>query len=289
VYARSVSTDRKPTDPKAIVLSRRAKFVAAALAATGIAIVHEHVSHALDDVPRGASPAASSTGDGGTAAKRPSEASDAGSRARDAGPRAPLTKAERAQRDEWLARAKEAHAEGDFATAIAATRRAYTLDPDAKVARGAVGIVLSLAESLEKEGKLVAALEALEYELGQGVLVDLQDPKVVALADALRVRCPTVVLEIPKDARVTIDGVPRIVDGKPLRIDPGEHVFKVETREDQRSVEERVIVREAEKLRVIHIEPRGPEVCLTPRVCLEPPFDDRPRPRSCGCEIPGKG
>jgi hypothetical protein len=272
---------------RSIVLSRRAKFVAAALAASGIAIVHEHMSHALD----GGAPSSSATaGDGGTSPKRREEPADAGSRTRDAGPRAPLTKAERAQRDEWLARAKEAYAEGDFATAIAATRRAYALEADPKVARGAISIVVALAESLEREGKLVAALEAVEYELRDGVLADLQDAKVVALAESLRQRCPTVVLEIPKDARVAIDGVPRIVDGKPLRIDPGEHLLKVETRDDHRIVEERVVVREGEKLRVLHIEPRAPEVCLSPpRVCLEPPFEDRARPASCSCEIPGKG
>jgi len=254
-------------DARSIVLSRRAKFVAAAIAATGIAIVHE--SHAVD----GGAPAAV---DAGT--KAPTR--DA---ARDAGPRVPLTKEKRAEQTALLHRMREAFEEKDYATALAAGRRAYTMEPLPFIAKEMGPILIALTDEQLKEGHLASALEALEYETTEGALHDDPPQAVMGRLDELLKRCPTIILEGAPGSRLRVDGMPRPIDNKPLRIDPGEH--EVTGTNGPQSGSRKFTVREGQHdVRVnLYVE-------ANPQPCLQPlRYDDEPHPpkTGCGCNVPG--
>ena len=241
--------------------TRRVKLAAVTFVAIGIAFVHERTSHAVPD----------------------------------AGPRPALTKEQKAEREALLARATEAMTEGDLATALAASRRAHTMEPSAELRKRVVVMLLQLIEGFEKEGRLTQALEALEYETAEGALAGSEpDPKIQTRLEDLRKRTPTVIVEAPKGSRLRVDGFPRPVDGKPLRVDPGEHRFTVIV--NGSSYEEKASLEAGEQSRVVRFAleaPAAPSAASeqdAARPAAEPPIGgerERPRPASCSCDIPG--
>ncbi|HEY1697231.1 MAG TPA: hypothetical protein VGG39_33955 [Polyangiaceae bacterium] len=108
--------------------------------------------------------------------------------------------------------------------------------------------------SLRQQGKLHAALERL------AVCADASCPDEVKTECARRIdsidaAMPTLILAAKdgtgndlSDVTVTMDGAPLLatLDGRPARIDPGEHVF-VFTRAGQPPVEKRLVLREGER------------------------------------------
>jgi len=113
---------------------------------------------------------------------------------------------------------------GDFAGALAKYR-------DAEQITVTAGLRFHKGYCLEMTGKLLAAIE--EYE-GAEKLAREQNKHdvraaVTARLDPLRARIPQLAVHLAphvKDVQVSVDGAPLApehVDGKPLRIDPGDH------------------------------------------------------------------
>lgn len=113
-------------------------------------------------------------------------------------------------------------------------------------------------QTLRKDGKLSAAK-------AQAVICARDSCPALLTRDCsrwlaeLEVAIPTVVLDartpaggLRADVRVKLDGAPLAekIDGKPLIVEPGSHVFVFEA-EGAATVEERVVVREGEKLKKI--------------------------------------
>jgi hypothetical protein len=107
-------------------------------------------------------------------------------------------------------------------------------------------------------------------------------------------RVPSVVLAMRDEnghdiaqARVSLDGAPLVdkLDGRPVMVDPGEHVFRFEV-DGKRTIEQRVVIRVGEKDRAIS---GALEKLAPPPIVVLPPNDGRAGKRVAAAVFGGVG
>lgn len=126
------------------------------------------------------------------------------------------------------------------------------------------------AQAARQEGKLLASQRAL-VQCGRALCPDVIRNDCVRWMREVSDAMPSVVLSAKGpdgrdrvDARVILDGraLPGALDGRPLSVDPGEHVFRFEI-DGAGATDERVVVRQGEKDRpVVGVFPRAPLTTL---------------------------
>jgi biotin carboxyl carrier protein len=124
----------------------------------------------------------------------------------------------------------ELEKKGDYAGALARYR-------DAEKIIATPGLRFHKGYCLEMTGKLAAAVD--DYESADKLAREQNKPEVhtavIARLDPLRPRVPLLAIRLatPKDAEVQLDGLvvgAPLLDGKPFRVDPGEHVVAASAR-----------------------------------------------------------
>ena len=152
-------------------------------------------------------------------------------------------------------------ARADAETCVDAANRGQTLRTSRKLV-------------LAREALIVCAADSCPTSLRKACIAWLSEteaslPSIIpALQDARGHDIPGV--------RVWIDGAPAKdwIDGQSISVDPGTHEVRAESSDAQVSAQERIVAREGEKVRIIHLGP-----VLPPSVAsVQPPSGPSPMP-----------
>jgi hypothetical protein len=276
-----LASDGMATDPRDMILSRRAKFVAAALAATTLAAADGGV---LGDASTDGAPATDAGADATAAPIAPRPTLPAPR------PLDGISESERAAARELARSATSLLSQKLYRDAVLRLRQAYVLYPHPR-------LLLPLADACEGVGSPTCAVEALSRYLAQegAQLPDAKRVEIERRVAALRETFASVVITTnARDGEVTLDGE-RIASeslGAPLLVDPGEHVIDGS-------------VHGSRHMRIVVALPAGGQrevmldltqgvlsPCLSPMPCLTPPMPclqpPGPRPHACSCDVVGK-
>ncbi len=252
-------------DPRTTILSRRARFVAAAVAAAGIAAGIQK----------------------GDAAAAPNDAGSPNTSASaSAAPLPPPTPSEIAAARALAEEARTLRAKGDHAGALLRLRKAYALGRELR-------LLLPIAEECAATDDFLGAIEAYEKLLASGAVKVPRDAFERRIAE-LTPRLAMVKITANVDgAAVVVDGVKvgvtPLVD--PIRMNPGEHRIRVE-QVDRNPVERAITVASGE-LNAMTFDMAAASPYPPPTVCLQPPHVClsivEPRPSSCACDMTAYG
>lgn len=245
-------------DARRVILSRRAKLVAAALATAGLATGGSAVRAAPADDAAPADPPDAS------AAKTPWI----------------WVGNEPAQGREEARSAEEAWSAGDQVMALARFMSSFRSFQDRKVLRRIIDVCASLEDHAHATYACTRFVAPMEV---QRVLTPAERDEILRAAEAQRRK--TAALTITTNvagAQIQVDGV--IVGKSPLAepvlVNPGAHRITVVA--EGREVKQTIDVARPEATQT-YVE--WSAVGATPTICLSPPYR---RPSSCACDSPGR-
>ena len=133
----------------------------------------------------------------------------------------------------------------------------------------------TLGQTLHREEKLIAAREQMLI-CARDVCPAVVRNYCVRWLGEIEEQTPSVVVRARYadgadllDARVVVDGKSGKIDGRPIALDPGEHVVVVEKDDDGTRKEEKVIVADREKSRILVIQLSVPRA-VAPSLSMQP-------------------